>query len=448
MARLPDDVVGDAQTSTHAWDLLEGLVDIGNRMAGQAGEHEGAELVRDDFEATGLRDVGIDEFDLPGWWRGSSSLSVPGREETFAKDYQVIALPGTPAGTVEADLVDVGYGLPEDFEAADLEGKVAMARSDAPDDADHWYHRMEKYAFALEAGAAGFVYRNHVEGCLPPTGEIGYHNRPGPIPAVGVSRELGARLARYAGDDGVGVTLDVDCRNEATTAPNIEGRLGPDTEQSVVVTAHVDGHDISEGAADNGVGTVMVCELARLLKRVEDDLDTEVRFVVVGAEEVGLYGSYHLAATTDRDDVKCVMNIDGAGGSRTPKVRRTNTFESLEAPYEAVADDLDIEFPINDDIGPHGDCWPWTERGVPAATLGSETDHSGRGWGHTHADTLDKLDPQDLRDLALAYASSVVELADDDYSFPKKEPSEIREHINEGYERELRAADRWHFEDE
>ncbi|MWV65953.1 M28 family peptidase [Halorubrum sp. JWXQ-INN 858] len=445
MTRLPEHVIGDARTSTFAWDLLEQLVDIENRMAGHDGEMEGAAVVRSAFEDVGLSDVAIDEFDLPGWWRGSSAITVPDRDRRFEAEHEVLALPGTPPGDVTGEVVDLGYGLPEDFDAADVEGRIAMVRSDSPDDADHWYHRMEKYAFALEAGADAFVFRNHIDGCLPPTGEVGYGNRPGPIPAVGVSAELGARLARYADADAT-ARVTVDCETGPATAPNIEGSLGPDTDEAVLVTAHVDAHDTAEGAVDNGVGTVMVCEIARLLSRVVDDLDTRVRFVVVGAEEVGLYGSSHLAATTDRDDVKCVLNIDGSGKSRTPKVRRTNTFEELVDPFETVAADLDIRFPIDESVAPHGDCWPWTERGIPAATVGSTSPASGRGWGHTQADTLDKIDVRDLRDLAIAYTSAVLELADDSRAFPEKDPSEIRDALHDGYVRELKAAGRWRFD--
>nr|WP_241432074.1 hypothetical protein [Natrialba magadii] len=43
MTKLPNEVVGDAYTSTFHRDVLEDLVDIGNRMAGQQGERDGAE---------------------------------------------------------------------------------------------------------------------------------------------------------------------------------------------------------------------------------------------------------------------------------------------------------------------------------------------------------------------------------------------------------------------
>jgi hypothetical protein len=70
----------------------------------------------------------------------------------------------------------------------------------------------------------------------------------------------------------------------------------------------------------------------------------------------------------------------------------------------------------------------------------------GRGWGHTHADTLDKLDPRDLRALAAIYAESVLELADASRAFPRRDPGEIREALTDGYVRELKVGGRWHFE--
>jgi hypothetical protein len=80
-------------------------------------------------------------------------------------------------------------------------------------------------------------------------------------------------------------------------------------------------------------------------------------------------------------------------------------------------------------------------------TVGSTREGEGRGWGHTHADTLDKLDPRDLRALAVIYAESALELADPGREFPRREPGEIRDALTDGYVRELEVGGRWHFED-
>ncbi|PSQ17550.1 peptidase M28 [Halobacteriales archaeon QS_8_69_26] len=451
MARLPDAVLGDAYASDRGWSLLEDLVDVGNRMAGQEGERAAARRVADAFEDAGCREVRIDEFPIPGWWRGESSLTVRSPvERSYRADHEVIALPGTPAGEVEAELVDVGHGTDEEFEAADLEGAVAMASSDAPD-ADRWIHRMEKYAAAAEAGAVGFVFRNHVEGALPPTGEVGYHERPGPIPAVGVSKELGSRLARWAdeagtGSDGPSVTLSVDCRNDPATSRNVEAVVGPDTDEEVLVTAHVDAHDIAEGANDNGAGCAIVAEAGRLLVRAEGELDTRVRLVTFGAEEIGLYGAYHWADSHDLDDVRAVLNVDGACNSRDLRVGHQG-FESLGAAFESVTDELGAPLSTSDTVSPHGDQWAFVEEGVPAAFVSTVSGESGRGWGHTHADTLDKLDVRDLRAVAIQVACAAVAVADEDRTLERRTREAIREELSEGYVRELKVGGRWHYDE-
>jgi Zn-dependent M28 family amino/carboxypeptidase len=464
MTRLPDRVIGDAYASDHAWAVLTDLVEVGNRMAGQEGEREGAEVVSSALHEAGAREVEIDEFEIDGWWRGDASLSVPGRGLTREADHDVIALPGTPAGDASGPLVDVGTGTPEEFERADLEGAVAMASSRTPEDHDRWIHRMEKYVMATKAGADGFVFRNHVEGCLPPTGEIGYHERPGPIPAVGVSAELGARLARYAnsgtdrgsgdGEDDPGATDDrgpevelaVDCRNAPATSRNVEAVLGPDTHREVLVTAHVDAHDVSEGANDNGAGSAIVCEIARLLAAAEDELDTRVRCITFGAEEIGLWGAYHWVESNDLGTVECVVNVDGAGGSRDPRVG-TNGFEGMEAAFEAVCADLGAPLSTSEEIMPHGDQWAFVQKGIPAVFASADTGSSGRGYGHTHADTLDKLDRRDLRALSVVFAEAVLELASEDRAVEHRSTEAIRAAIDEGYEQELKRGGRWPYDE-
>jgi Zn-dependent M28 family amino/carboxypeptidase len=419
-------------------------------MAGQAGEAQGAEVIRDAFADAGLDGVRIDEFEIPGWWRGSSRLTVEQPVERIHEgSHQVIALPGSPSGEANGPVVDVGAGTYEEFEAKadELDGAIAMASSETPEHADRWLHRMEKYVNAADHGAAAFVFRNHIEGALPPTGEIGYHNRPGPIPAVGVSKEVGARLERYAEAGDCEATIAVDCRNEPTKSRNVEAVVGPnDADDEVLVTAHVDAHDIADGANDNGAGSVLTAEVGRLLTTVAEDLDSRVRLVTFGSEEIGLWGAYHCAETTDLDQVKCVINLDGACSSRNLRVG-TNEFDALGELFESVADDFDAPLSTGDTISPHGDQWAFVQEGVPSTMTATTSDQSGRGWGHTHADTLDKLDSRDLRDVATLVTEAVYRAAQDEFEVEHRSRAETRDAIDEGYVQELKMGGRWPYDD-
>ncbi|MFC6718459.1 M28 family peptidase [Natrialbaceae archaeon GCM10025810] len=421
--------IGDVYTSDVGWTHLEGLVDIGNRMAGSEGERRGAELTRDALAEAGARNARLDPFEIQGWTRGGSQL-VASADGT-AVDLRCIALPRSPGERVSGELVDLGYGLPEEFEGANagaddgtLEGKIVLVRSDVPDYAERYVHRREKYYHAVEAGAAGFVYRNHVPGQLPPTGSVGTDEDPiGEIPAVGVSSEVGARLARRF--DGEEVELAVDAVIGDAESQNVRAELGPETDERVLVTSHVDAHDVAEGAMDNGAGTAMVVELANALATREEDLETRVEFVVYGAEEVGLVGSSRHAERTDRGTIEAIVNNDGVVANRTLAFY-THGFDDLEAAVSAVADRYDHPAETNPNLSPHSDHWPYVQWGVPGYHVASTSDEVGRGWGHTEADTIDKLEKRDLREQAIFLTDLVVHLAHEDVSVERRSPDEIR----------------------
>ncbi|ADD06791.1 putative M28 family peptidase (homolog to aminopeptidase YwaD) [Natrialba magadii ATCC 43099] len=409
--------ISDVFTSDVGWTHLENLVDIGNRMAGSDGEREAAELTRDALAEAGARNARLESFDIQGWTRGDSAVVAPDEE------LECIALPRSPSDEATGELVDLGYGLPEDFEDADLEGKIAMVRSDIPEYYERYIHRREKYYHAVDQGAVGFVYRNHVEGCLPPTGSVGTKDDPiGDIPAVGVSSEVGARLARRYDGEEIAVSVEADI--DDATSQNIHAELGPETDERVLVTSHVDAHDIAEGALDNGAGTAMVVELANALAAREDELETRVEFVAYGAEEVGLVGSGYHAEQADHGSIKAIVNNDGVVRGRTLSLT-THGFPELEAAAEEVAERHGHPIETVPQLGPHSDHWPFVQWGVPGYHVMSTSDEVGRGWGHTFADTLEKIEKRTLREQAILLTELTVDLAREEQTIEHREPAEI-----------------------
>jgi Zn-dependent M28 family amino/carboxypeptidase len=414
------DWIGDTFTSAVGWDHLETLVDTDTRMAGSDGERRAAEATRDALADVGARDTHLETFPIQGWTRGSSAIDAGDTTQ------DCIALPRSPSGEVTGELVDVGYGLPSDFDR-DLDGRVVMAASDVPEWYDRYVHRREKYYRAVEAGASAFVYANHVEGCLPPTGSVGTDEAPiGEVPAVGVSKEVGARLSRRF--EGEPVSVAVDAAAPEATSQNVHADLGPDTDEAVLLTSHVDAHDIAEGAVDNAAGTAMVVEIARALAQREDELDTRVHCLVCGAEEIGLQGSHHDAAERDHDAITAVVNNDGVVRGRT-LVCHTHGFDDLADAAGRVADRTGHPIDTQPGMIPHSDHWPYVMAGVPGYHVRSRSDTVGRGWGHTYADTLDKLDIRDLREQAILLTELVVELAAEGTTVTHRSPKSIAEQL-------------------
>ncbi|WP_435075801.1 M28 family peptidase [Halorubrum sp. HHNYT27] len=442
--------LGRTWTDREPWRFITDLTAIGSRMAGSDGERRAAGVVADAFERAGLADVDIEPFDLNAWERGSADLRVripDGAEGDTVREFESIALPYSPAGKVDGELVDVGYGTPTEIDERDVEGRIAVASTTTPD--GRFVHRMEKFGYAIDAGAVGFVFVNHLDGQLPPTGSLTFGNEADAV-AVGVSKETGAWLREYAaggggGGDAGGSAAEAEITVEATTTPgesrNVRGRAGPDTDERLLLLAHYDGHDIAEGALDNGCGIATVATAARIL--TEADLPIGVDIVAMGAEEVGLLGAEHLAETVDSDAVRGVINVDGAGRHRD-LVALTHASDAAASIAKSVS--AATRQPIAVDAQPHpfSDQWPFVQRGVPALQLHSDSGDRGRGWGHTHADTRDKVDDRNIREHAMLTALLVCEFAADERDVPRLDRDSLIEEFRDAdFEAGMRAADLW-----
>ena len=453
--------LGTAWASDHPRELLATLTGLDSRMAGSDGERRAAEAVADAFREAGLRDVERESFAIDAWERGDSSLVATAPER---RAFETVALPYSPRGDVAGPLVDVGYGTPEEIEAAQLDGRIALASTTTPP-GGRFVHRMETFGAAADAGAVGFVFVNHLPGQLPPTGSLTFGGEAS-IPAVGVSHETGERLREHAldgtrvdaGGSPTGVSestaraeLSVTAETRPGESHNVVGHLGPETDERLLVVAHYDAHDIAEGALDNGCGVAVLATAARILAAA--DLDCRVTVAAVGAEEVGLLGSEHLAETVDLDAVTGVCNVDGAGRFRD-LVAMTHTSAATAAAAERVRERTGRPITVESEPHPFSDQWPFVRRGVPALQLHSEAadrlaatggGHGGgrgRGWGHTHADTLDKVDTRNVREHGMLAALAIRELAATD--LPRLDPDATREaFVAADFEEGMRAAGLW-----
>jgi Zn-dependent M28 family amino/carboxypeptidase len=436
-----DRVLGRAWHDDAAWELLTRLTELEERMGGHPGERRAAALVAEALEEAGVEDVELQEFEMWRWNRDWAELAVT---EPIERSFETLALPYSPAGEVSAELVDVGYGTPDEIADRDVRGKIVVASTTTPPDAGRFVHRMEKFGHAAAAGAEAFVFANHVPGQLPPTGALRF-DAEAAMPGVGVSKEVGAWLTEYA-ERGGRAKLSVSATTERDASQNVGGTLGPESDEEVVLLGHYDAHDVAEGALDNGCGIATVVGAARILAAVEPSLERRVRVVGVGCEEVGLIGAEALADELDLDSVRAVVNVDGAGRFRNLQAY-THGSEAIESLVEETCDEWGQPVVFTRDPHPYSDHWPFLQRGVPALQLHSQAPSGaerGRGWGHTQADTRDKVDPRNLREHAMLAALLVRELTRTRSDPPRIDEDELRERLREtDAEAGMRAAEVW-----
>ena len=406
LATAEREIIAEALTSDQAYQLVKSLCrKFGSRFAGSQEEREAAGFLAERMRDFGLDEVELKPFEYRGWQRGSTELFWLDQEEKPHR-IECIGLPYSPEGKVEAELIDLGLGTPAEFslEEGEIAGEIVLVSAERPLYARENMHRRDKYLRAVEAGSAGFIWMRGAPGYLEETGGLPHD---APIPAAGISREAGFRLQERLGKGKLRVRLAASHQTAPTTSYNVIGSLKGSNPQKkkLIAGAHYDGHDIAEGALDNGAGTAVVMEAARLLAQRSEVLERSIDFVLFGAEEVDLVGSSSFVKEQPvLENYQFMINLDGGPGRPGGKLGiALQGWPELVPFFKNMAAEMGLEnLAVGVSHSAHSDMYPFSEKEVPSGYLSAlEEMATGRNWGHTRADTLDKLEVEKLREDSL-----------------------------------------------
>ena len=422
--QIDQQMVGDIYTSQEVMENLTVLCDeYGARFAGTPEEHQAANFIAACFKRYGLQDVKLEAYPYAGWTRGAATLEVI---EPIRRTLHCISLPYCSAGDITTELASAGHGSPAEYEAlGDTTGKLVMAQSSSPPDLGRWVHRKEKFERAVLAGASGFIFVSEHPGVGPETGSL-QNNREAPIPGISVCQEDGAFLTRLLARDSGKVALKLKTTdvNEPRTSWNVVADLPgrENSEEMVILGCHYDGHDISQGAHDPASGMVSVIEAARALSTyAADSLKRTVRFIAFGTEEIGLTGAFRYidAHASELDNIRFMLNMDAAGGASRKGIV-LHSWDALESFFNTAREQMHAEMPVGQKLNSYSDHFPYFLKGVPSCHMGDpDASPSGRGFGHTAYDTLEKVKLEDLRAASAVGARIALRCANAD-DFPAK----------------------------
>lgn len=429
-SELPDQqavaarIIGAALVDGRAYDTLTYLCDrIGHRLSGSKGMERAVAWTAEELERAGADRVWTESMRVPHWVRGEASAMLTAPIE---EGMPVLALGGsiaTPPEGIEAEVVIVeGF---EELEALGdaVAGKIVLFnRQIEPGFGERGYGwavggRVNGAARAARFGAVAHLVRSlgTAHWRLPHTGAMNYEEGTPKIPSAAIATEDADRMVRLiAAGETVRLRLKLGCKTlddveSANVLAELTGREKP--EEIVLIGAHLDSWDVGQGAHDDGSGVAAVIETIRLLKALDLRPRRTIRAVLFTNEENGLRGGRDYAERHGRD--QHVAAIESDSGGHAPRgfgVTAGNggvaLLESLSGPLKAI--DADTVFPRGGgaDIGPL-----MRATGTPGLALVQDTTHYF-DFHHTEADTLDKVDPDDLARNAAAMAYMAWALAE------------------------------------
>lgn len=403
-------------------DDFHALCSLGGRFAGTGSEAKAREFLATRLAEISGGTVRREAVAYRGWDRGAARLELAGGGSFAA--CALVRSPATPPGGLRAPVLDLGRGTPADFTLAAerIPGNIVLVRHEYMLAAGH-IHRRRKYEMAKAAGAAGFLIACHLPGGLLVTGSSGAGSGED-IPAAGISHEAASAIAAAPGSK---VTLNVSGRFVDRGAENLFVDIPGRTEERVVLSAHLDGHDLAASAIDNGSGLVSVLAAASALRDIMPGRRRGLRVALFNIEEWALLGSRdHLASLAEAERGKLVFNVnlDSVAGARH-LAALTSGIAAVESVVGAVNGSHGLGIRVHRPFMGNSDHANFIRAGIPALRLCCGLDDPGSNLRFllTEGDTADKVDPAELK--AAATAAAALVLAAAEAEAPRLSPEEI-----------------------
>ena len=399
----------------YAWDFTEGLTtEVGQRLAGTEAEARGRQWAVRKLAAMGFANARIETYDMPVWERGAESAEILA---PFPQRLVVGALGGSastgPAGVtgevVGFDSVDALRLAPDSA----VKGKIVFVdhRMPATQDGSGYGQfgapRRQGPSIASLKGALAIVVRSigtdHHRNVH--TGYMAFSNGATPIPAGALTVPDSEQLARIL-KRGKPVTMHLRLEsrrrdsaqsgNVIAEVPGRDPRLAP-----ILVGGHLDSWDYATGAIDDASGMAIAVAAAKRIMDAGRPLHP-IRIVLFGAEEVGGFGARDYFARHGKEPHWAVLESD-FGADRIWKVdSKLGTAREGEARMIGAAlAPLGIVTGKYDEAG-GSDLEQLIEAGAPGVTL-SQDGMRYFDYHHTPDDTLDKIDPAQLRQNVAAW---------------------------------------------
>jgi hypothetical protein len=410
---------------TLAWEIVEGLTtEIGPRQAGTEAEARARTWAVRRLTELGFANVHVEPFDMPVWMRGEERAEIV---SPFPQPLVVTALGNsgaTPAAGIEAELV--GFDSVAALQAAPdsaVRGRIVFinhAMTPTQDGSGYGQFgaaRRQGPTIASRKGAVGIVVRSigtdyHRN---PHTGVQSFGEGARPIPAGALTLPDAEQLQRIL-NRGRPVRMrliltprNIGRRQSGNVVAEVPG--SDPSAGTILIGGHLDSWDLGTGAIDDGAGVAITVAAAHRILQAGRPRRT-IRVVLFGAEEVGGGGgATHFRLHRETGNIVLVGESD-FGADRVWRV------EFKLAPGNAALADrvaaLLAPLGIVRGTGPAGagaDLSDWVEAGRAAIDL-SQDGTRYFDYHHTPDDTLDKIDPAQLRQNVAAWTAMLAAVAD------------------------------------
>lgn len=397
-----------------AYSLVEGLTtEVGPRPAGSDAEARARDWAVKRLTALGFKNVHIETYQMPVWERGVETAEVV---SPFPQKLRLTALGqsgATPAAGITAPIVFFkSFADLVTAPEGSLKGKIAFVSNAMRRTQDGSGYRTFGAArfvgpnIAAKKGALAIVIKSigTDAGRGPHTGTTNFEKGVTPIPAAALSVSDANNLERMAalGPVMLHLTLtprQVGMRQSGNVIAEVPG-TDPDA-GIVLIGGHLDSWDLGTGAIDDGAGVAITAAAAKRLLDGPAPRRT-IRVVWWGAEEVGGQGgdAYFAAHGKERHALTAESDF---GADRVWRVQMNLPASAKPLGDRLAAGLAPLGIVRGSDLANGGsDVEPEVKAGVAVVDLNQDGTRYF-DYHHTPEDTLERIDPAQLRQNVAAW---------------------------------------------
>ena len=385
--------MGRASTQNILADLRHLTETIGVRLAGSPQETATVEFLSQRLRQNGAT-VRVEHFPTAVREVKSESLAIElgGRWQAFPASL-FSSVPGTAGQELEAPIVF--FAGPVDYQRQDL----SRLRGQAVVHLGCHIESRSDYRRLMEAEPAFLLFVDIRHPGVIPLADGMF---PAYTCAIGARPTMNVAYMdawRWQQEGATRARLRVDGGMRPGQAANVIAELpGTDAGAGVIyVGAHHDTQADTPGADDNGSGTAVLLEAARLL--APRPRRRTIRLIAFGAEEQLSVGSASYVrahrAEIERDG-RFMLNFDSCGAAFGWYEVNGNGPAAMFELMRAAFRKCDREVNVSEDIVPYTDQFPFLVCGVPGVWVSRRCCTAGRFWHHRRDDDLRHLDPAEL----------------------------------------------------
>lgn len=410
-AQAAPKIIANAMGASPLAENLRRLTDgIGGRLTGSPEMERAAEWALAAFRDAGIDDVHTEKFTIPHTWsEGATRVEILSPSPFAVHAVSAAWSPATPAGGIEADVVDAGSGTSEDFVRAggSARGAILLVHSNVlrsfADLSEEYVHDPEIIRRSITAGAGAILWMGTREGMLLYRVGLALDSSVQELPQAIVAREDAERMARQlAAGQKIRVRLELPNHiGGPAQAQNVvaEIRGSEKPNDFVLLGAHLDSFDLGTGALDAGCNAALVIEAARDIRLTGLRPKRSIRFVLFSGKEEGNLGSwaYVRAHRGELDHADAAIIFDEGNGRVTGFSLQGRTDLQSEVLHQALAplDSWGVNrFAGNAVVGT--DDLDFLLEGVPTLVASQEEANYVANYGAS-SDTYDKVDILNLK---------------------------------------------------